>query len=118
LRRAVICLLHNALKFASDGGAVTAAVRRDGRDVRLAVIDDGPGFSPAALTHAAERFWRDEHVRSGEAGSGLGLAIVKAIVERAGGSLILGNRPGGGAEVVVRLPALDQPPPPAGASSS
>jgi signal transduction histidine kinase len=45
LRRAVICLLHNALKFARDGGAVTATVRRDGRDVRLAVSDDGPGFS-------------------------------------------------------------------------
>jgi signal transduction histidine kinase len=117
LRRAVICLLHNALKFARDGGAVTAAVTREGSSVRLAVIDDGPGFSPAALVHAVERFWRDEHVRSGEAGSGLGLAIVKAIVERAGGSLILGNHPGGGAEVVVRLPALDQPPP-EGASSS
>lgn len=118
LRRAVICLLHNALKFAHDGGAVTATVTREGSNVRLAVIDDGPGFSPAALVHAVERFWRDEHVRSGEAGSGLGLAIVKAIVERAGGSLILGNHPGGGAEVVVRLPALDQPPPPEGASSS
>lgn len=118
LRRAVICVLHNAIKFARDGGAVTATVARSDGEVRLAVTDDGPGFSPAAFAHAVERFWRDEHVRSGEAGSGLGLAIVKAIVERAGGSLALGNLPDGGAEVVVRLPALDQPPPPEGASSS
>ncbi|HTJ25075.1 MAG TPA: HAMP domain-containing sensor histidine kinase [Candidatus Limnocylindria bacterium] len=105
LRRAAVCVLHNALKFARDGGAVELTVTRENGAALLTIADDGPGFSRDALEHAVERFWRDEHVRANAPGSGLGLAIVKAIVERGGGSVTLRNPPRGGAEVVVRLPA-------------
>jgi two-component system OmpR family sensor kinase len=114
LRRATSCVVHNALKFARDGGTVALTVSRENGSALLTIADDGPGFSREALEHAVERFWRDEHVRANTSGSGLGLAIVKAIVERSGGSVTLRNPPRGGAEVVVRLPAAasGEPAPP------
>ena len=40
-------------------------------------------------------------------GTGLGLAIAQRIVEGYGGCIVVGNRPEGGASVVLRLPAAD-----------
>ncbi|MBV8579373.1 MAG: HAMP domain-containing histidine kinase, partial [Candidatus Eremiobacteraeota bacterium] len=111
LRRATVCLLHNALKYGRHEGTVTVAVEADENRVRLVVADDGPGFSDAALDHATERFWRDDPARgradgNGEAsGSGLGLSIAAAIVQSAGGTLTLTNRREGGASAVVELPS-------------
>jgi signal transduction histidine kinase len=109
LRRAVQCVIHNAITFSPRGETVAVAVAQAGPRAHIVVTDDGPGFSADALEHATERFWRDEHVRDrGEhrdaAGSGLGLSIVDAIVRASGGSLQLGNRPGGGAIVTIALP--------------
>ncbi|HEX3469535.1 MAG TPA: ATP-binding protein [Candidatus Elarobacter sp.] len=109
LRRALQCVVHNALTFSPRGAAVSVEVgRRDGT-ARIVVSDAGPGFSAEALEHATERFWRDEHVRSNRddeaAGSGLGLSIVEAIVRSCGGLLQLDNRPRGGAVVTIMLPA-------------
>jgi signal transduction histidine kinase len=109
LRRAVGCVVHNAVTFSPRGKTVAIAVTQAGASAQIVVTDDGPGFTAEALDHATERFWRDEHVRShGEqrdaAGSGLGLSIVDAIVRASGGSLQLGNRPGGGAIVTIALP--------------
>lgn len=45
-------------------------------------------------------------------GSGLGLAIVKAVADGRGGTVELGDAPGGGARFIVRLPASPQHPEP------
>jgi signal transduction histidine kinase len=110
LRRALGCVLHNALKFARNGGTVGVRVRGDRESVTVVIEDDGPGFSAAALTHGTERFWRDDHLRSRNAdgtptGSGLGLSIANAAVTEAGGLLTLRNRDEGGATVTITLPA-------------
>jgi len=115
LRRVTLCLLHNALKFGRVGGFVDMRVERAGGTVRLSVLDDGPGFSDAALAHATERFWRGDSARGrggeaasgGGAGSGLGLSIAAALVESVHGTLRLTNEPGGGARVVVELPSAE-----------
>jgi signal transduction histidine kinase len=105
--RVAIALLHNALKFAREDGRVevTVASGRDGVD--FTVEDDGPGFSPEALQHALERFWRDDASRGRGQGTGLGLAIAHASIEAMGGSLSLENGPRGGARVRVRLPRYE-----------
>jgi len=70
------------------------------------VTDEGEGFPLAFLPHAFEPFTRAEASRSRVAGgTGLGLAIVQALAEAHGGSVRAGNRPSGGAHVVVTLPA-------------
>jgi signal transduction histidine kinase len=110
LRRTVVCLLHNAISHARAGGVVTVRVERTPVAIRLSVADDGPGFTPEALVHATERFWRDDptapraRVHPRPAGTGLGLSIAEAIVTSAGGTLLLANRPEGGALVVAAFP--------------
>lgn len=106
LARVPLALVHNAVKYAADGGSVQVrlAVENE-RVVRIVVKDDGPGFSDEGLRRATERFWRDDQAR-GPGGSGLGLAIVLATVEQSGGTMELHNAPGGGAEVNVTLPGL------------
>lgn len=111
LRRALMCVVHNALKFAR--GTVRVAVRADqtaGTGV-ITVVDDGPGFSDAGLDHATERFWRDPNERSlppvadiAGSGTGLGLAIATRIVESARGTLHVENHATGGASVTIVLP--------------
>jgi signal transduction histidine kinase len=113
LRRAFVCVIHNALRYGRNGGTVRVRVERAGANVRFSVADEGPGFSENALAHATERFWRDDPARShasaeeenrASGGAGLGLAIARATVEAAGGTLTLSNRPEGGALVVVEMP--------------
>jgi signal transduction histidine kinase len=102
LERAVIALIDNALRFARSAVAVRVTIDDEG--ARIAVSDDGPGFTEGALREATSRFWRDDPTAAG-AGTGLGLAIARSIVERHHGSIALHNvAHGTGAVVVLTLP--------------
>jgi signal transduction histidine kinase len=86
-------LLANALKFTPTGGAITLAVRRDGRRVRFAVADSGPGIPAENVPKLFDRYWG----RSAERGSlGLGLYICKQIVTAHGGEIGVETAPGAG----------------------
>lgn len=110
LRQAVDNLLSNAIRHSPAGGAVELAAgktRRPGQDlIVIEVRDQGPGFPPGFLPHAFERFSRADVGRSrAEGGTGLGLAIVDLIARAHGGRAVAVNRPDGGAQVSVELPA-------------
>ena len=110
LRQAVDNLLSNAIRHSPAGSAVelaAARIRRPGHDlVIIEVRDQGPGFPPGFLPHAFERFSRADVGRSrAEGGTGLGLAIVDLIARAHGGRAVAVNRPDGGAQVSVQLPA-------------
>jgi signal transduction histidine kinase len=102
VERALMAIVHNAIAFARESGCVRMRVNRSGDAVSIEVADDGPGFTPAALTHATERFWRGDSARP-RGGTGLGLAIARAMVEANGGRLDLANGAAGGARVTVTL---------------
>ena len=112
------------LERAVQGGAATAAVpaRRDA--LAITVDDDGPGFTPEALVHGCERFFRGDAARSSAGASenghaaagtsarhyGIGLFSASEIVAAHGGTLELSNRSDdagriAGARVIVRIPA-------------
>jgi len=103
-------LVANACRFARSEVLVEVAV--DESSVggvargRLEVADDGPGFPPAILPVAFERFRRADRARSRDAGgTGLGLAIVSGIVSAHGGAVQADNGPPlGGAVVTAWLP--------------
>jgi two-component system, OmpR family, sensor kinase len=104
IERAVLNLVENAARHADR--RVDVAVSTVGEEAVVVVRDDGPGFPPELLGHAAGRFVRgaaDEH------GAGLGLAIVDAIATAHGGELEIENRPDGGAEVQLRVPLGREP---------
>ena len=103
LTRLVRNLLENAERHATS--RVDVALRDGGTAVELVVRDDGPGIPPEQRRRVFDRFVRLDDARSREAGgSGLGLAIVASVVRRHGGTVDVGDGPGG-ATFVVRLPA-------------
>lgn len=106
LDRVVTNLVANAERWAA--GAVRCECRNeDDRIAVLRVTDDGPGFSPGYLSHAFQRFRRNDPARGRDgASTGLGLAIAAAVVQAHGGQIALGNGVAGGAWVEVRLPLV------------
>ena len=97
-------LIANACRHAT--GRVVLAVDAEEGYGRLTVADDGPGFPPAFLPMAFDRFTRADADRGRDhGGAGLGLAIVSAIVRSQGGRAEVANgEPLGGARVRVWLP--------------
>jgi signal transduction histidine kinase len=87
-------LLDNAERHGGAPGRVE--VRRDGRSVVIAVLDDGPGLAEADL---AEVFRPGHTTRSD--GSGLGLALARRMARTAGGDLVARAGPGGRFEVWI-----------------
>ncbi|MGH4032334.1 sensor histidine kinase [Actinomycetota bacterium Odt1-20B] len=69
----------------------------------LSVADNGPGV-PAALRTAVFREGWSTKKAPPHRGRGVGLTLVDGVARRYGGSVRLGERPGGGAVFTVRLP--------------
>jgi len=106
LEGAIVALIENALRFSRTRVGITVTANPGEAEMTIAVSDDGPGFSQAALREATGRFWRDDPARSG-AGTGLGLAIVRSAIERHQGTIALRNGPDGiGAVVVLTVPVF------------
>jgi signal transduction histidine kinase len=103
LRQLVMILVDNAIRHSPTGGEVRVAVRRVGASATLDVEDEGRGLSSDDMPHVFERFWRASGAPTG--GTGLGLAIAKWIVDRHQGTIAVSNRPTGGAQFRVELPA-------------
>ncbi len=98
-------LLDNALAAVSDGGSVWAGVSISSDEVRIDVVDDGPGIPEELLGSLFDRLRRGDQARTpGGSGRGLGLAIARELVRAHGGDITAGNSPQGGAQFVVRLP--------------
>ncbi len=110
LRRLVMNLLDNAIRYTPPGGRVEAVLETlsdpdQGKCVRIRVSDTGMGISPEAVPHIFERFFRADKARSRQDGGfGLGLAIVKWIAESHNGGVQLDTTAGAGAAFTVTLP--------------
>ncbi len=105
LRRLVLNLVDNGIRYTPAGGRVAVAVLAEDPGVRLRVSDNGPGIPPDSAPHVFERFYRVDRVRSREDGGfGLGLSIVKWIAETHRGAVQLETRPEEGSTFTVTLP--------------
>lgn len=103
LRRAVRNLVENALAY---GGSARVALLAAPGELRVVIEDDGPGVPEALQERVFEPFVRLETSRSRETGgTGLGLAIARTIARGHGGDILLRNRPAGGLEATLVLPA-------------
>ena len=99
LRRTLVNLLGNAIKFTPSGGAVTVEAHRSaqGHAVTFRVKDTGEGIPPEAFTRIFEKFGQVESRQGGRtAGTGLGLAFCKLAVEAHGGHIGVESMPGQG----------------------
>jgi len=102
LRRIVGNLVDNALKF--GGAAEIAVAAAQGGEVRISVLDRGPGIPAESLEAVFEPFVRLEGSRNRHTGgTGLGLAIARQLALAMDAALSLHNRPEGGLEARLVL---------------
>jgi heavy metal sensor kinase len=109
LRRLVLNLLDNAIKYTPAGGRVHVVAERRGDDYVVEVADSGPGIPPEAQPRIFDRFFRANRDggadgAAGAGGAGLGLAIARWIAEAHGGRLELTRSGPRGSTFTALLP--------------
>jgi len=105
LRRLILNLLDNAIRYTPAGGRITAALEAGSSGIRIRVADTGIGIPPEHAPRVFERFYRADEARSRAAGGfGLGLSIVKCIAEAHHGAVECASAPGSGSTFTVTLP--------------
>jgi signal transduction histidine kinase len=106
LRRVIVNLLSNALKFTPKGGHVSVRVELAGDDLaRIAVADTGVGIAPEDLPLLFDKYEQARHrATRGEKGTGLGLYITRQLVELHGGKIGVESEVGRGSTFFFTLP--------------
>jgi signal transduction histidine kinase len=105
IRRVIINLLANAIKYNNVGGSVHLSLHRHQEFLQIDVRDTGYGISEVEQAFVFDRFYRARDTRDKKiSGSGLGLAIAKMIVEQHGGRIWLRSVPGEGSTFSFTLP--------------
>jgi heavy metal sensor kinase len=110
LRRLLLNLLDNAIKYTPPGGAVEVRTARVDGGYTVSVSDTGPGVDAEARARLFDRFYRASRARqAGEEvpGAGLGLAIARSIAEAHDGRLELGATGDSGSTFTLTLPSRD-----------
>jgi signal transduction histidine kinase/HD-GYP domain-containing protein (c-di-GMP phosphodiesterase class II) len=106
IRRALLNLGQNAVKFSQKGGTVTLRVAREARTARLEVEDSGIGIPRQELARIFDKFYQvDSSDDRPYPGVGLGLSIARSIVEWHGGGIQADSEPGRGSRFTITLPA-------------
>jgi len=109
VRRMVLNLLHNAIKYTPKGGQVRVSVNENRQHCEVTIRDTGPGIPREAQPHIFDRFFRVDKARSRDeslngSGAGLGLSIAKWVAELHGGGIRLNHSDAGGTTFVITLP--------------
>jgi signal transduction histidine kinase len=102
-------LISNALLYTKpEDGKVELAISSTGDELRMTVIDHGPGLSKDQAEHIGEPFYRGDPSRARESGgTGLGLYLATLVAKAHGGSLVLHDTDGQGASFEVCIPLID-----------
>jgi len=106
IRRALINLMTNAIKFSPTGGEILVELQHDEEMARVAIKDQGPGIPSADLGKLFRRYQRldsGSHLRV-SAGVGLGLVFVDTVARRHGGTIEVASTVGEGSSFTLSLP--------------
>jgi signal transduction histidine kinase len=106
LRRLVINLLDNAIKYNQDNGTISVNLK----DRELSITNTGPEIPKGEQGEIFDRFYRADKgrsrgIESSTSGAGLGLSISKWIADVHGGELLLVNSDKTSTTFSVRFPA-------------
>jgi two-component system sensor histidine kinase KdpD len=108
LERAFANLLENAVRY-SGSERVSVRARVVAGELRIRIVDRGPGIPPEELTRIFEAFYRGTSTGDGHTGSGLGLSIARGFVEANGGRVWAESLPGQGTSFVMAFPVERRP---------
>ncbi len=110
LRRVLLNIVGNALKFTPEDGRIDIVVCNKDKDmVTVEVRDTGIGIPEEALPYLFDRFYRVDQSRTRTArqgGSGLGLSIAQGLVAAHGGTIAINSTLGRGTCVMIQLPTI------------
>ena len=101
LRRILICLLDNAVKY-TEKGTITLRVKQAAEELQLVVEDTGSGVPEAEAERIFDRFVKLDKFKEG---IGLGLSLSRKLAEQLGGKIKLDTTYTDGARFIVTLPA-------------
>ena len=105
IRRVLTNLVVNAVKFTPSSGQIAVSVRGNGSEVKVEVVDTGPGIPPEYHQKVFEKYGQVEAARHGAKHStGLGLTFCKLAVEAHGGQVGLESAVGTGSTFWIVLP--------------
>ena len=102
LRQVFLNILDNAAKHGGEGKRIEATMTQEKDWVVVRIRDFGPGIPEDEIPLVKKKFYKGS---SKARGTGIGLAVCDEIINLHGGSFVIGNAEGGGAEVTIRLPA-------------
>jgi signal transduction histidine kinase len=99
-------LLINAAKYTDSGGHIQLRATHEGREVVVAIRDDGIGISADMIPRLFTMFSQaDAALERAEGGLGIGLSLVRGLVTLHGGNIEARSAGiGRGSEFIVRIP--------------
>lgn len=104
--RAVLNLLHNALKYTPAGGTVSLSAGFSDGAFRFEVTDTGLGIPPEHISRLFQKYYRVEgSEQTSRRGSGLGLYFCRMVVEAHGGTIAIASPAAGGTTVSFDIPS-------------
>jgi len=103
IRRVLINLLENAVKFTPPEGKIVIGAKADEKWVQMWVQDNGPGIPLLDQERIFDKFTRLKK-RETSGGLGVGLAFCRLAIQGHGGKIWVESKPGQGAKFLLRLP--------------
>ncbi|MBT4610800.1 MAG: HAMP domain-containing histidine kinase [Gemmatimonadetes bacterium] len=103
LRRVLMNLLGNAVKF-TDSGSIVVALESTPNGFELSVTDTGIGIPPEDLPHVFDEFRQVDGIAKAQQGTGLGLSIARKSIELMGGTVEATSVIGQGSTFTISLP--------------
>ena len=95
INQVVTNIIDNAIKFMpGEHGRLTLSTRREGKNVRFEIMDNGEGISEADLPYIFERFYKADKAHTAGMGTGLGLSICQRIIRQHGSEITVSSHPG------------------------
>ena len=102
IRRVMVNLIGNAVKYTQEGGLIEVKAEIDGNDVRFSVKDNGEGIYKKDIPKLFKRFSQGTQEKR-SISTGLGLYLSKQIIDAHGGKIWLESDKGKGSEFFFLL---------------
>ncbi len=105
IEQVLVNFINNAVKYAPDSKTIRIITEKLDHEIKVSVIDKGPGVSALKLPNLFDRYYRVDDNGSQYSGLGLGLYICAEIIEKHKGRIMAESEPGKGCIFWFTLPA-------------
>jgi two-component system phosphate regulon sensor histidine kinase PhoR len=104
IEQVVVNFINNAVKYAPASREIVISVVKLENDIRISVMDEGPGIDKTKQQHLFDRYYRTDYSGEQYSGLGLGLYISAEIVKKHNGRIGVESEPGKGSTFWFTLP--------------